>query len=224
MATDLYVPVFLSISATLNFAYVSIGWGRAVALNPGGEQHRRYRRLLSKVLSSTAVRKFRSLEQRAAEVFLQDLYRTPQEFPTHIRDSVGNMIVDLSYGREPKVGNSGYIDYAEYVHEIFGYAARSFAFLVDIIPLRELSHFLLSINVHMPLVSVKHVPEWLPGAGFQRQARKWRGELDIMAQVPFDMVKSDMVCASTGCLMSLCFNIHNRSKKKASPTPTSPLV
>lgn len=115
----------------------SIGWGRAVALNPGGEQHRKYRRLLSKVLNSTAVRKFRPLEQRAAEAFLQDLYKEPGDFMKHIRNSIGNMIVELSYGRETKIGEEGYIDYAEYVHEIFAYAARSFAFMVDMIPMRK---------------------------------------------------------------------------------------
>jgi len=166
--------VFAARPRTMIMATDLIGWGRAVALNPGGEQHRKYRRLLSKVLNSTAVRKFRPVEQRAAEAFLQDLYRTPQDFLKHIRNSVGTMIVELSYGRDTKIGDVGYIDYAEYVQEIFTYAARSFAFLVDIIPL------------------LRHVPEWLPGAGFQKQARIWRKELDTMAQVPFDMVKSDM--------------------------------
>lgn len=56
----------------------------------------------------------------------------------HIRNSVGNLIVELSYGREVTIGKTGYIDYAEYVHEVFAYAARSFAFLVDIVPICEL--------------------------------------------------------------------------------------
>ncbi|TCD70009.1 hypothetical protein EIP91_005259 [Steccherinum ochraceum] len=151
-----------------------IGWGRAVALHPGGEKHRKYRRLLSKVLNSTAVRKFRPLEQRAAEAFLQELYRTPDDFIKHIRDSVGSMIVELSYGRDTKIGEAGFIDYAEYVHEIFTYAARSFAFVVDIVPI------------------LQHIPEWIPGVTWKKQATQWRKELDLMAQVPFDMVKSDM--------------------------------
>lgn len=88
------------------------------------------------MLNSTAVRKFRPLEQRSAELFLQELYRTPEDFLKHIRASVGNMIVELSYGREARVGREGYIEYAEYVHEVFARAARSFAFLVDVLPFR----------------------------------------------------------------------------------------
>ncbi|THH33485.1 hypothetical protein EUX98_g701 [Antrodiella citrinella] len=167
-----------------------IGWGRAVGLNPGGEQHRKYRRLLSKVLNSTAVRKFRPLEQRAAEGFLHDLYRSPDDFLKHIRNSVGNMIVELSYGRGAKVEGTEYIDYAEHVHEIFGFAARSFAFIVDVVPW------------------LKHVPEWVPGAGFQKQAHIWRKELDVMAQAPFDMVKSDMVCVQISLLLWKLILIH----------------
>ena len=92
---------------------------------------------MSKVLNSTAVRKFLPLEQRAAEIFLQELYRTPEDFLKHIRNVLGNMIVELSYGRDTKIGEKGYIDYAEYVHEVFSYTARSFAFAVDVVPARE---------------------------------------------------------------------------------------
>ena len=111
-----------------------IGWGRGVALNQDLEQHRKYRKLISKVLNSGAVRRFLPLEQRAAEAFLRDLYRTPEDFMKHIRNAIGNMIVELSYGRDTKIEGAGYIDYAEYVHEVFAYAARSFAFAVDILP------------------------------------------------------------------------------------------
>ena len=40
---------------------------------------------------------------------------------------------------------------------------------------------------------VKYVPEWVPGAGFQRQAREWKALMDQVNDVPYHFVKSQMV-------------------------------
>jgi len=40
---------------------------------------------------------------------------------------------------------------------------------------------------------VKYVPEWVPGAGFQRQAREWKVLTDQVTDVPYNFVKSQMV-------------------------------
>jgi hypothetical protein len=38
--------------------------------------------------------------------------------------------------------------------------------------------------------SVRHVPEWVPGAGFKKKAREWKKIVDDMHQLPFDEAKS----------------------------------
>ena len=43
---------------------------------------------------------------------------------------------------------------------------------------------------------VKYVPEWLPGAGFQRQAREWKAVMDQVTDVPYDFVKGQIVSHS----------------------------
>lgn len=43
---------------------------------------------------------------------------------------------------------------------------------------------------------MKYVPEWVPGAGFQRQARKWKAVMDELTDVPYNFVKSQMVSYS----------------------------
>jgi hypothetical protein len=43
-------------------------------------------------------------------------------------------------------------------------------------------------------VAVRHVPSWMPGAGFQRKAASWRSTLQRMADVPHAFVKRRMVC------------------------------
>lgn len=42
--------------------------------------------------------------------------------------------------------------------------------------------------------TVRYVPEWFPGAGFKKVARTMREDLERLYDVPFDFVKSEMVC------------------------------
>ncbi|KAJ7579388.1 hypothetical protein C8J56DRAFT_796263, partial [Mycena floridula] len=49
--------------------------------------------------------------------------------------------------------------------------------------------------------SVRYIPEWLPGAGFQKQARLWRPLYPAMIDVPFNFVKSQMVSADSSVLV-----------------------
>lgn len=41
--------------------------------------------------------------------------------------------------------------------------------------------------------TVIHIPEWLPGGGFKKQAREWRKLSEDMVEVPYQMVKTRMV-------------------------------
>ena len=52
----------------------------------------------------------------------------------------------------------------------------------------------------IPLPVVKYVPEWFPGAGFKRFARKAKADLDRLADLPFYHVKESFE------VRELCFN------------------
>jgi hypothetical protein len=43
------------------------------------------------------------------------------------------------------------------------------------------------------IVTVKYVPEWFPGAGFQRKAKVWRRYANEMRIRPFQAVKQSIV-------------------------------
>nr|VWO98258.1 Cytochrome P450 monooxygenase CYP52X1 [Ganoderma boninense] len=135
-----------------------IGWNRAVALNPGGAQHRKFRRLLNKSLNSTAVRDYRLLQEDSASNLVRLLLETPQDFLNHIRTTVGRSIINISYGHDIEMKGQDYISYAEGVHDVFGLAAKPYAFLVDQLPF------------------LRYLPSWLPGLGYKRQAIQWGGK------------------------------------------------
>lgn len=54
----------------------------------------------------------------------------------------------------------------------------------------------------IPLLAVKYVPEWFPGAGFKKFAKKAKADLDRLADLPFYHVKESFK-VSEPCLDSL---------------------
>jgi hypothetical protein len=73
---------------------------------------------------------------------------------------------------------------------------------------------------------VRYVPPWVPGAGFQRKAARWRSVLAALVDRPFKVVKQELVCSfvspgltpSTG---SLCIP---KSKGTAVPSVAATLL
>ena len=77
------------------------------------------------------------------------------------------MTLSFSYGIEIKETNDPIIDLAEEALKSIAQAAAVGAFLVDLIPI------------------LKYVPEFVPGAGFQKQARIWRKIQEDFRERPF---------------------------------------
>jgi hypothetical protein len=85
-----------------------------------------------------------------------------------------DIILSVAYGIQIQPENDPYVDLAERVLKILERAATPGSYLVDTIP------------------ALKYVPEWFPGAGFQRQAKEWRKSVTAMPEVTFDFVKKAM--------------------------------
>jgi hypothetical protein len=95
------------------------------------------------------------------------------------------------YGIQLQPKNDRYIEIAHLALAGAVEAAVPGAFLVNMFPLRE-SYFdgAHSLLIVLP---VKHVPEWMPGAGFKSRARRWRASTLEMVSAPFMAVKKNLV-------------------------------
>jgi len=88
----------------------------------------------------------------------------------------GETIISIAYGLEVKHDDDPYIRIAEEgVHPLHA-AAVPGAFLVDALP------------------CLKYVPEWFPGAGFQKVAKAGKELARTMFEVPFAAAKKNIVC------------------------------
>jgi hypothetical protein len=104
----------------------------------------------------------------------------------------GGIVMSIAYGHEIAPENDEYIALAETNNALFSKAIRPGAFLVDIFPIRELLVWLETSRCLT--IAVKYVPEWCPGAGFQKVAKVARQNVYRAREVPFRDVKARMVC------------------------------
>lgn len=87
----------------------------------------------------------------------------------------GETIISVTYGLNVQAESDPYLEVAERAVEGFSIAAVPGTFLVDSVPI------------------LKYVPEWLPGAGFQKKAREWKNDTLKMVQAPFSAAKRNLV-------------------------------
>jgi hypothetical protein len=98
-------------------------------------------------------------------IYLVDV-RTPLLTPLLI-SAVGGMTMSMTYGIQIKETNDPFINLAEAAMKSASEAMIPGAFLVDVIPI------------------LKYVPEFMPGAGFQKQARIWRKLQEEFRERPY---------------------------------------
>ncbi|KAF8884723.1 cytochrome P450 [Gymnopilus junonius] len=147
---------------------------------------RRHRRLMHHNFHPSAAMRFRPHTLRAARNLVNHVLDNPDDFIGSLRHMAGETIMSVAYGLEVLPKNDPYIKTAEQgVHPLVA-AAVPGAFLVDILPI------------------LKYVPEWMPGAGFQKKAKEWKKLARTMIDVPFAAAKKNIAAGvSPPCVTSL---------------------
>ncbi|KAL1692795.1 cytochrome P450 [Schizophyllum commune] len=156
-----------------------MGWGDGLAFVEYGPRLRAYRRIFHRELGSReAVSAYADVQEAHAKTFARSCWREPKRFREHAVHMSGSLILAVAYGYHAKPDNDPIVRAANDAIEVFNLAASPSAYLVNLIP------------------ALKYVPEWVPGAGFKRQARLWRPLYGRMVDAPFEFVKSAMVTGS----------------------------
>ena len=106
----------------------------------------------------------------------------------------GAAILKIAYGIQIRAENDPFLFTAERATEAISATTNAGSYLVDALPFCKRSvscrAVLLRKLIH---TAVKYVPEWFPGAAFQREARIWKEYAMKMLNEPFDIVKRQLV-------------------------------
>jgi len=175
---------------------LGVGWFFGVMRY--GDVWRWHRKTFHQHFSSNAVLNYRDIEITNAHILLRNLQRAPFEFSQHIRHCIGANIMEIVYGIKVLSEDDPYVNLAE---EAMGAAAKVGNFgtyWVDLFPW------------------LKHVPEWVPGASFRRQARLWREIVVKTPQMPYDTVKKATISGTaTPCITVSLIEEYNGQQKDA---------
>ncbi|KAF8512772.1 cytochrome P450 [Gautieria morchelliformis] len=146
-----------------------------VTFMPYGDKWRRHRRVIHQKFHPAAATEYQPVQLRHTRELLRRLYETPDLVTEHARHTTGAIIMEVVYGSMlPR--QELYIATAEKTTSLLSAALTGLTgfpglFLVDMIPI------------------LKYVPEWFPGAEFQKKARLVRKVASDMNEAPFEAVK-----------------------------------
>ncbi|KAJ5594389.1 uncharacterized protein N7459_000597 [Penicillium hispanicum] len=152
------------------------GWGQVPSSQDNTSLLRTYRRAMTRVLGMHAsASRFDHLLEVEARRFLWRVLQTPQDFLHHTRTAAGAFILKIIYGYNIQPHSEDpLVALADLALQQFSHALVPGVWLVDIIP------------------ALKYVPEWFPGAGFQKTARYYRETVTKAAEDPFTFTKYQM--------------------------------
>ncbi|TFK21463.1 cytochrome P450 [Coprinopsis marcescibilis] len=149
-----------------------MGWDWVMSNMPYGQSWRERRKLFQQHLHPSNRGIYEPYEQEQVNRLLARLLDDPQGFLTHARHVVGGLALTLGYGLNVKAHNDPHVEVATAATKAVTDAAVPGAFFVDFIP------------------ALRYVPEWFPGAGFQKKARIWKGMMEEMRDRPFEDVEA----------------------------------
>ncbi|EIN03788.1 cytochrome P450 [Punctularia strigosozonata HHB-11173 SS5] len=155
-----------------------VGWRETLLdIAPYDERTRELRRLITKQLGSkTNLGGYADLLQTQVQRFLRRVLDDPESerLGTHIRTTIAAVILDIAYGYEVQEKDDPLIRLADGTLKELVQVLTPGAYLVDSLPL------------------LRHIPDWLPGAGFKRVAARMRRHREELVDTPFLRVKEQL--------------------------------
>ncbi|EMD37513.1 hypothetical protein CERSUDRAFT_50154 [Gelatoporia subvermispora B] len=144
------------------------GWDWNLAMMRYGQEWREHRRLIHQYMNQRAVHTYIPHVRDGTRHLLQRLHRDPKDYVYHVRYSIAEIALSMTYGIHAKDNDDHYVHLIASAIESVEQGLLPGSFWVDFMP------------------ALKHVPSWMPGAGWQKKVADWKGETDAVRKVPWE--------------------------------------
>ncbi|KAI0086252.1 cytochrome P450 [Irpex rosettiformis] len=152
-----------------------VGWNNSLAMMHQGHRLREYRRYIHQSIGSkTSMEKHHGVIVEEDKKSLRRMLESNEDIAAEIRKTAGAIILRVTYGYTPQEDADPMVMLVEEALETFAQTTAPGAWLVDILP------------------SLRHLPAWMPGAGFKKVAADMREVLLNMGNVPYQMTKQKL--------------------------------
>ncbi|KAF8661199.1 hypothetical protein AX16_001479 [Volvariella volvacea WC 439] len=152
-----------------------MGWDFSFIFFKYGPTWRNHRKFMHQSFNSNAVNKFRPHITKSVHGLVRNLLSEPEGYERHVKHLASELILLISYGIQVKSEADPFVKLP--LEPLAGIAEAIVPgrFLVDALPW------------------LKHVPSWMPFAGFQRKASQWKKATTDMVEIPFHAAKQDVL-------------------------------
>ncbi|KAH6918174.1 O-methylsterigmatocystin oxidoreductase [Coprinopsis sp. MPI-PUGE-AT-0042] len=140
--SDRVIPPSLSMIKFNDWAFVTMNFD---------SEWRAYRRTFHQYYNKAQLPDYEAVLEHQTPLFLQQLLSDPGNFMEHTKYLLGAIVLQISYGLSTPSETQSLIDEARCVVQAFSECIQPGRFLVDTFPI------------------LRHVPSWLPGAGWKRK-------------------------------------------------------
>ncbi|KAJ7829395.1 cytochrome P450 [Mycena olivaceomarginata] len=137
-----------------------------MGLQPYSTEYKKHRKAFQHGFNRRESNGYQPVQTRENTLLLEKLLNDPSNYDHHLRITTGAIIMMIGLGY-PITENDEFVRIAEAAQLAMVSAARPGAYLVDLLPI------------------LKYVPEWFPGASFQKVARKGRELSEELQNKPF---------------------------------------
>ncbi|KZT58538.1 cytochrome P450 [Calocera cornea HHB12733] len=148
-----------------------VGLGQDSGQTSNPKLHKEYRRLFSIAMSPRAVQAYAPYQIQQFRQVALDMLRAPVGYEGAITRAVSTIAYRVAYGYDIKDEDDPMLARANKAMRILEKVLTPGYFLVDVLPF------------------LKYLPEWLPGAGFQRTAKAYKAHFAETREVPFRLVE-----------------------------------
>ncbi|KAF9481679.1 cytochrome P450 [Pholiota conissans] len=139
------------------------------------DRWRRHRRMFHQYFQPRNLASYYPIQKKMTIKLLDQLVQSPENFASHIQQLVSSVVLQAAYGYEVKEENDFYVNLVHTaVKPLLLVVHASGKYLVEFLP------------------ALKHVPAWVPGTGFKRDAKIWAQGTRDLRDLPFEMVKKSM--------------------------------
>ncbi|PCH43261.1 cytochrome P450 [Wolfiporia cocos MD-104 SS10] len=153
-----------------------LGWDSDFGFMRYGERWRMHRKWTHLAFETqAALQSYAPIQYRERAKLLSALLKHPKDYREHIERFAAALIMEVAYGYTLVSDDDEFFRRTRHAIQLTVDVGSAAASLIDFFPI------------------LKHVPAWLPGAGFMRDALAARKAVREHIDIPYDAVKNDVI-------------------------------
>ncbi|KAF7973627.1 hypothetical protein HWV62_14814 [Athelia sp. TMB] len=147
-----------------------------VAFAPYGDQSKRQRKYMHQALGPASIREYQPLITLETASFLNRLLDNPAEYINLIRRYAGGLTLFVVYGYRVTSADDSFLAMATECVDLLSnrIASPGSIWAVDIVP------------------ALRHLPSWLPGMSWKRNAKFWKAKMEEFVDAPFEFAQGSI--------------------------------